>query len=196
MQEHSEVPERWLPVAGYPAYEVSNLGRVRSIPRTITGSDGIVRRRRGNILKPGTGTKGHQYVNLFNGGTKQTTKFVHHLVLVAFVGPRPDGTECCHNNGDPSDNRLSNLRWGTSSDNHHDMVRHGRHAFSRRTHCAAGHLLEAPNIAPSVAYRSGRTCLACRRTRSRIWELKQAGRPYDRAAIAAACYAEIMTIKQ
>lgn len=51
---------------------------------------------------------------------------VHVLVLEAFVGPRPDGMEGCHNDGDPSNNRLSNLRWDTPLANWSDRRKHGR----------------------------------------------------------------------
>jgi hypothetical protein len=50
---------------------------------------------------------------------------VHKLVLLAFVGPNPPKYECLHANGDPADNRLVNLRWGTRSENIQDAVRHG-----------------------------------------------------------------------
>jgi hypothetical protein len=50
---------------------------------------------------------------------------VHTLVLLAFVGPRPDGMECCHNDGNPANNSLSNLRWDTPESNTADSVRHG-----------------------------------------------------------------------
>lgn len=50
---------------------------------------------------------------------------VHRLVLEAFVGPCPPGMECCHNNGNPADNRLENLRWDTRSANCLDAVQHG-----------------------------------------------------------------------
>lgn len=51
---------------------------------------------------------------------------LHTLVLLAFVGKRPDGLECRHLNGDPSDNRLRNLVWGTPKENGRDKVHHGR----------------------------------------------------------------------
>lgn len=51
--------------------------------------------------------------------------YVHHLVLEAFVGPRPDGYEGKHENGIPHDCRLSNLTWGTKAANEHDKNRHG-----------------------------------------------------------------------
>src|SRR5215813_4747451 len=50
---------------------------------------------------------------------------VHTLVLLAFVGPRPAGMQCCHRDGDRTNNRLENLRWGTWRDNYADQIRHG-----------------------------------------------------------------------
>lgn len=50
---------------------------------------------------------------------------VHRMVLTTFVGPCPPGIQACHNNGDPTDNRLSNLRWDTPKSNSEDRVRHG-----------------------------------------------------------------------
>lgn len=47
------------------------------------------------------------------------------LVLLAFVGPRPVGMECCHWDGDPSNNHLYNLRWDTRKGNVADSIRHG-----------------------------------------------------------------------
>lgn len=53
--------------------------------------------------------------------------FVHRLVLEAFVGPCPDGMECCHDpDYNPSNNRLENLRWDTRKANMEDAKRHGR----------------------------------------------------------------------
>lgn len=45
--------------------------------------------------------------------------------MLAFKGPPPEGHEVCHNNGDPADNRLENLRYGTRTDNLHDLYLHG-----------------------------------------------------------------------
>lgn len=54
---------------------------------------------------------------------------VHHLVLLTFVGPRPNGSGALHANGDSLDNRLTNLRWGTQAENILDSKRHG--SFSK-----------------------------------------------------------------
>ena len=55
----------------------------------------------------------------------QVTRPVHRLVLEAFVGPRPRNMQCRHLNGDPMDNRLANLKWGTIQENTEDKRRHG-----------------------------------------------------------------------
>lgn len=57
---------------------------------------------------------------------------VHKLVLTAFAGPRPDGMEARHLDGDPANNRLSNLCWGTPLENAADRMRHGTETFGSR----------------------------------------------------------------
>lgn len=115
---------------------------------------------------------------------------VHRLVMAAFVGPCPDGIEVCHNNGNPADNRLSNLRYGTHSENQLDQVKHKTHYFANKTHCPRGHLLSAPNLVAAPAKRGYRTCLACSRAKSYA-------RKYDMMhlfeGIADQKYAEIMS---
>ena len=50
---------------------------------------------------------------------------VHKLILEAFVGPCPPGLECCHNDGNPHNNKLDNLRWDTKKANWNDRRKHG-----------------------------------------------------------------------
>jgi NUMOD4 motif/HNH endonuclease len=100
-------PERWLPIEGYEGmYEVSDLGRVRSLPRFHAG---------GRILKPGhAGPVAN--VGLSRDGRSRTYS-VHTLVMRAFVGPCPEGHEVCHGPAGRRDNRLANLSYGTKSKN-------------------------------------------------------------------------------
>jgi hypothetical protein len=51
--------------------------------------------------------------------------YVHRLILETFVGPCSEGLECCHNNGDCTNNKLTNLRWDTHRENSRDRIRHG-----------------------------------------------------------------------
>lgn len=60
---------------------------------------------------------GHQKVDLYYGKRRRKKMYVHRLVLEAFTGPCPKGMECLHADDDPTNNHLTNLRWGTHSDN-------------------------------------------------------------------------------
>ena len=159
--------EEWRPVVGYEQfYEVSNLGRVRSLPRTVTIRGGGTSRRDGRIRKLTTHPRGHLIVSLRAPGQKMFCAKVHRLVLEAFVGPCPDGMECCHNNGDPADNRVENLRWGTHTENIHDRRRHhtNRNGFTGVTHCVNGHAFDSDNT--YLRPGGGRACRRCARIRS------------------------------
>lgn len=116
--------ERWRPVPHYGGlYEVSDAGRVRSLPHRVPCARGS-RISPGRILKTDFPGVKYRHVTLFKNGVP-ATRTVHRLVLLAFVGPTPKGKETCHRNGDCHDNRLSNLRYDTSLANHADSIRLG-----------------------------------------------------------------------
>ena len=149
--------EEWRTVPGYEgAYEVSSIGRVRSLARL----DSRGRRRAARLLALVTQPSGHLTVALYRGGVRRTV-LVHRVVLEAFVGPCPPGMEACHRNDIPSDNAVSNLRWDTRSGNQLDSVRNGTQHMARRTHCPQGH-----EYTPENTYRypaGNRACNECRR---------------------------------
>lgn len=74
-----------------------------------------------------TREKGYLHVHLSRGRSDRAA-LVHHLVLEAFVGKRPPGMECRHLDGNPQNNRLENLKWGTAKENCRDSISHGTHA--------------------------------------------------------------------
>ena len=114
--------EEWRPVLGYEGvYEVSDQGRVRSVPRTDRRGSRWKGKLRSGVPQ---GKYGHVGVMLFKD-RKGVKKYVYRLVLEAFVGPCPAGHEACHNDGDTANNCLTNLRWGTRQDNVHDAMKHG-----------------------------------------------------------------------
>jgi hypothetical protein len=99
--------ERWRRIPGAETHEVSSSGRVRN---WLTGKHLSLGRHKDGYAKARIG--GRDFL-------------VRRLVLEAFVGPCPIGLECRHLNGDPADNRLHNLTWGTRNQNAQDMHRHG-----------------------------------------------------------------------
>lgn len=118
--------EIWKPVVGYEgSYEVSNMGRVKSLSRDVrSGQGGRGWTRTVTRLRRPVKAQGYQAVGLHKDGC-QRVSLVHRLVLEAFVGPCPDGMECCHADGCRDNPRLDNLRWDTHHGNVQDAVRHG-----------------------------------------------------------------------
>ena len=159
--------EQWRAIPGTDGfYEASTHGRVRSVDRVVTKSDNRDYRLKGRVLKPHTMTSGHLRVNIKIRGVA-FEPLVHRLVMLAFVGPCPEGMEVCHGDGDPSNNYPSNLRYGTRSDNMYDASKHGSHWQKVKKVCPRGHVLEDPNLVSSKSVSGGqRNCLACNRGRS------------------------------
>jgi hypothetical protein len=114
----------WHSIPGFPGYEITKEGMVRSIDREIwkfnpMTNSVIPHKRKGKILKR-IDVQGYLRVNLAG-----TIRQVHHLVLLTFVGPMPAGMQVRHLNGNSGDPRLVNLAYGTSADNRADMRMHG-----------------------------------------------------------------------
>ncbi len=155
----STTPERWLPVPGYEGvYSVSDQGRVR---REVGPPRRMVR-----LLKPALKTTGYMAVTLCRPGRRQQTGMVSRLVLLAFVGEATAGHECCHKDGDPTNDRLDNLRWGTRKENMADRDRHGRtargdtHYARRRPECLARGDRHGSRLHPERLARGTRCNLA------------------------------------
>ena len=163
--------EEWRSVQWAPDYEVSNMGRVRSLDRVVYYGD-IARNRKGKVLKQMETPTGYRSVSLRVDQSPRPTR-VHVLVLEAFNCPRPKGRIALHINGDPADNRIANLRWGTHRENNADTLRHGRHASAAKTHCVHGHEYTPDNtyIIPSTG---ARTCKACQVKNRRRYQRRKA----------------------
>lgn len=185
----------WLSIPGSGGvYEASTDGRIRSVPRKVAHARSGHITLPGTVLKPVPQKSGHQQVTVRIDGLLRP-RLVHHLVLMTFVGPMPEGLEGCHGNGDPTDNRLVNLRWGTRSSNVEDAVRHGTHHQTKKTRCPAGHELVDPNLVPSKKRLGHRKCWACALAEGRARYLRRTGHEVSREAqqaIADARFAELM----
>ena len=128
------------PIPGIPDYFASPSGRIWST------------KGRGRWLKPSSDRRGYQRVSVVVAG-RSCTRAVHQLIAEAFHGPRPEGMEVCHNDGDPANNTPDNLRWDTHANNMAEI---------RKTHCPAGH--------PYTRYENG--LIACRTCARERWRAK------------------------
>ena len=110
------VAEQWRPVPGWGgAYEVSDMGRVRSVPRQVAGRIGrdgtnSIRTVQGRILSPRVRKDGTLAVNLW-AGNKYRQWPIKRLVLEAFTCRQPMGYDARNIDEDPANNMLSNLEW-------------------------------------------------------------------------------------
>lgn len=114
--------EVWKDVQGWERYyQVSNLGQVRSLDRTIRcrNPQGRMasRRFRGRTLVSCASKLGYPGVHLTRPGRVEY-HFVHWLVAAAFIGPRPRGLVVMHKDETQDNNRVTNLKYGTHSENH------------------------------------------------------------------------------
>jgi hypothetical protein len=113
------------------------------------------------MLIPSLSSNGYQRIGIYRDG-QRVWRRLHRLVAMVFVpGFAPD-LIACHIDGDKTNNRADNLKWGTYSENSLDSVRHGTHRMVGRTHCDHGHVFTDDNVSYSKGYRS---CLVCRRVR-------------------------------
>lgn len=170
--------EVWRPVPFALGYEVSNLGRVRSWrPHHDLPTP--------HLLAPVTTTYKQRIpyarVDLRLGGRERKTVRVHSLVAQVFLGPRPDGMHVRHLDGNSLNNVVSNLAYGTASENSRDTVRHGTHRNIAKTHCPQGHEYTPENTLVVSGLR--RSCRTCKRARERM----SPPRPRPKTATCPVC---------
>ena len=118
--------EVWKDIPGYEGlYQVSNLGNVKSLDRKVINSIGIERNLKGSILKFKYYKSGRPCVELYRNGKSKVYK-PYYLVMLAFVGARPDDFVVTHKDGDFLNNKLENLSYDTQSQNQIDLYRQGK----------------------------------------------------------------------
>jgi hypothetical protein len=129
----SATTELWRPIAGLEGfYSVSSLGRIRSEARVTAGPAGKRYTVRERIMSPARKERGHLSVMVYAPGAARRLH-VHRAVAFAFIGQAPTNLhEVAHNDGDPSNNAVENLRWSTRAENHADKVSHGTHNRGER----------------------------------------------------------------
>lgn len=120
--------EIWKAIPGFPAYEVSDQGRVRYFWKRVPlgrgrGSKMVLSNTPRGVLKPSF-VNGYPHITLRREGIVYGA-LIHRLVLLVFRGPCPKGMESCHNDGTRDNNCLDNLRWDTLKNNQLDRRKHG-----------------------------------------------------------------------
>ena len=110
--------EIWKDVPNFEgSYQVSNMGRVRSVDRVVTFKDGSMRKLKGKVLKSYLNNVGYELLKLSNDG-RGNTKTVHRLVLETFKPHvNMNDLQVNHIDGNKSNNHLTNLEWVTARDN-------------------------------------------------------------------------------
>lgn len=144
----------WRTIPGYEGrYEVSDEGQVKSLARKVQCRGGF-RSVSEILLKHVFDTDGYHMVSLANGTKGDQTLFkVHRLVLLAFVGPLPDGLESRHLDDDKNNNRLANLCYGTGLENWTDRIRNGKGIEGLKnpnSKLTAEQVLELPSLWPEM----------------------------------------------
>ena len=156
--------EAWRAVPGWAGmYEVSDLGRVRSLRRY---------RCKGRILRFGTTHNGYLTAT-FSGNGRREARTVHRIVAEAFIGPRPADMHTCHIDGDQTNNAVTNLRYATQAENERDKRRHGTQHNLNKTHCPYGHPYSGDNLVGRG--NGGRRCKTCHREQQQARRLAAKG---------------------
>lgn len=149
--------EQWKSVLGHEGYyEVSDKGRVRSLGRMANRGRGGWRWMDGQVLQLNLTNGRHMVALSVNGVARRCN--VGPLVLEAFVGPRPQGMECCHWDDVSTNDVLGNLRWDTPKNNKADQLRNGRNHHAIKIQCPREHDLFPPNLVSDAGERSCRAC--------------------------------------
>ena len=142
--------EIWKDIEGYEGlYQVSSLGRVRSLDREIVvlrGGNYYSKIQKGCIITNQKDTRGYNQVQLHKGTRKQVcTMRVCRLVANAFI-PNPDNKPCIdHINTDREDDRVSNLRWVSYKENSENPLTIQHHQGTHK-------VPHIPNRKPVVQY--------------------------------------------
>lgn len=121
----SNVPDGFQQIPGFPRYAVSEDGTILSICGNGRGAHRNLPWSEARRIAPDiASSNGYPRVTLRQDGRKHQVH-VHTLVLTVFSGPRPDGMECRHLDGNKLNYHATNLKWGTRSDNINDRILHG-----------------------------------------------------------------------
>lgn len=168
--------ETWAPVVGYEGlYEVSDLGRVRSVDRSVLGSRRRAERRAYGIeIKRHARKDGYLMVQLWKGGV-HSLKLVHRLVAETFLDNPRGVTDVNHRDGDKANNSAENLEWCSRSENVKHAYKNGlnRGAPKKKVFCSNGSVYESTKeAARQTGLASGNISQCCNGRRNHTGGLR------------------------
>lgn len=155
---------QWAEIPGFSRYQVSDTGRVRAKSYTVVCGryrGGVRRLPERELSTPDRGD-GYRVIQLTADVGGRVNFGVHRLVTLAFLGPCPLGMEVRHLDGNPSNNTLVNLAYGTPKENNADKVRHGtqtrgeQHSSAKLTDAEVLEIRERAVAGETVASIAGR----------------------------------------
>lgn len=135
--EHSTPSVHYAAIPGFPGYRAGSDGTIWSCWKRVTrgtqrgGTFGVASNEWKQLKAYLLVSDRRQYTLVVNG--KHITRKGAQLVCLAFHGAAPEGTECCHKDGDCTNDKPSNLSWASHSENEKDKKRHGTNAKGERT---------------------------------------------------------------
>ena len=169
-----QTEEAWKDIPGYNGrYQASNLGRIRSMDREVTKSNGSKEFYKGKVLKPFVGTNGYLYITIAEEPGKFRPRRLHRVIAETFIPNPLNLPQINHINEDKTDNRVCNLEWCTAEYNTFYGHRIEKFAKSNRNNPAlskgvnqydleGNYLRNFPSAAEASRYL-GRDCVAaCR----------------------------------
>jgi len=119
-----EENEIWKDILGYEGvYQVSNLGRIKSLERSWIAGNGGIFNHKEMILVASPKSGGYLTVSLHSNG-KQNNKPIHRLVATHFIENKLKLKYVNHKDGNKKNNQINNLEWCTSSDNQKHAYEH------------------------------------------------------------------------
>lgn len=153
--------EEWRDVAFFEGrYQVSALGRVRSLPRVTLRPGKKPYPVAGKVLAQVTHHSGYKMITFIDADSRKHTFQVHRLVLEAFKGSCPPDMEACHGDNDPANNVIGNLRWDTRLGNNADKIVAGTTRRGELHHGAKLTRTQAQSIKPRIAAGETRAAIA------------------------------------
>lgn len=167
--------EVWLDISGYEGiYQISNLGRVKSLERVVVGGNGGKRFLAEKILKVGSDRYGYQQIQLSNGGVRKCHR-IHVLVASHFLGnDDPEKIEVHHKDHDKKNCHVSNLEWVTKSHNQKESARfYGRLVTKECLDCGKTYESIRSNISKycSTKCRNNALITSCKPSKEELLKL-------------------------